>query len=466
MDATTERLVDLALDPRYARLPADVVHECKRRVVDTLACALGAYDESSSRLARAAAARVLPAPGAPAARVWGGHAPTTPEAAAFANGVMLRELDISDMYRVRSGGHPSDVMAGILAVGEAARADGAAVIGAITLAYDVYCSFCEAVDVNSRGWDQPVYGILGGVLGIARLLGLSREQAGHAVGLALAPNMALAQTRHNTLSAWKGCAAANASRNAVFAAYLAQQGLTGPSAVFEGKGGLWDAVGRFEWTPEADDSSHRIARTDLKSFPLCYHAQSAVWAALQLRGQVRIDEVEAIEVETYRFASDFLAGEPAKWAPATRETADHSLPYIVAVALLDGEVKVRSFAPARLGDPALGALMRKVRVAEAADLTRRYPGVSSCRLRVVHRDGRAAQAGVDEPKGSLQNPMSDAEIGAKFRSMSGGFCSESQCAEALDALWALDGAPDVGEVLATLARPGAAQPPLALAARG
>ena len=152
------------------------------------------------------------------ATVWGSTIKTTPENAAFANGVMTRLLDISDTYLGKSRGHPSDMNAGIIAVAESIHADGKSLINAITLAYDVYCSFCDAIDVNAKGWDQPVYGVLGCVLGVGKLLKLNHDQMANAVSLALAPNMALAQARRGHLSNWKGCAGANASRNAVFAA--------------------------------------------------------------------------------------------------------------------------------------------------------------------------------------------------------------------------------------------------------
>src|SRR3972149_5955264 len=167
-----------------------------------------------------------------------------PEMAAFANGVMLRVLDLSDMDRVKSGGHPSDIIAAALAAAELGDRDGRSLITAIAVGYEVYCSCCEAIDLNSKGWDQPVYGIVAAVLAAGKLLDLDRIQMAHALALALVPNMALYQTRQGELSGWKGCAAANASRNALFAVLLAQAGFTGPDGPFEGKSGLWNAVGR------------------------------------------------------------------------------------------------------------------------------------------------------------------------------------------------------------------------------
>lgn len=445
MDATTAYLADFALRADFSDLPKETVHECKRRLIDTFACAIGAYDEPLSRMARNVAKRCS---GTPAATVWGCDWPTTPETAAFANGVMLRYLDLSDTYIVKSNGHPSDTIAGIVAAGEAVHADGASVINAILIAYDVYCNFVEAIDINSKGWDQPVYAVLASVLGVAKLLHLSKEQIADAIALALAPNMALEQTRRGELSSWKGCAAANAARNAVFAALLAQDGFTGPAAVFEGKSGLWDIVGRFEWSlSTAGSLPHRIARTHIKSLPVCYHGQSAACAALEARTRVRVQDISDIHVETYSQAFEYMGNDPARWSPASRETADHSLPYVVSVALLDGEITARSFAAERLVDPAIVELMRKVRVAENRDLSAQYPESTPCRLEIRLVSGDVVVSESKYPKGHSRNPISDAELEEKFRSLFREHGDERQCAAALRGLWNFDAATDIRDVL-------------------
>ncbi|MBI4192589.1 MAG: MmgE/PrpD family protein [Betaproteobacteria bacterium] len=445
MDATTERLVDFALRAEFDALTAETVRECKRRLIDTFAGAMGAYNEALSQKARAIARYYSRATGA---SVWGSALQTAPEAAAFANGVMLRFLDISDTYMGKSRGHPSDVISGIVAVGESVHADGRSVINAITLAYDVYCSFMNAVDINSKGWDQPVYGVLAGVLGAGKLLRLSREQMANAVSLALTPNMALGQTRQGDLSSWKGCAGANAARNAVFAAMLAHEGFTGPTAVFEGKRGLWDIVGRFEWPlPASSGSLHMVTRTHLKSLPICYHGQSAVLGALDMRARLRVQDITEIQVEAYREAVAMMGNDPTRWAPTTRETADHSMPYVIAIALLDGEVTARSFAHERLTDPAVVNLMRKVKVSESAALSAQYPESMPSRLSIRMSSGEVFTAEVRYPKGHAKNPMDDAEVEQKFRSLFREYGDERQCERALQGLWDFDRATDIGNVL-------------------
>ena len=447
-DATVEALLAYAQGVRYDALSPAVVHETKRRVIDTFASALGAYAEPVSVMSRALAARTH---SDQAARVWGSGIVTTPELAAFANGVMVRSLDVSDTYLGRSRGHPSDMTPGLIALAEVMHADGKALIEAISLAYDIYCSFCQAVDVNAKGWDQPLYTVLGCALGAARLLRLDAEATGHALSLALTPNMALAQARRGSLSSWKGCAGANATRNAVFAALLAKEGFTGPTAVFDGSGGLWEAIGRSEWPLPA---APMIPLTHTKSLPVCYHGQSAVFAAIELRERIKLDaldDIAEIHAEGYGAAVFMMGADASRWAPATRETADHSLPYCIAIALIDGAVTRDSFADARLRDPAIAALMQKVKVSEDPALSARYPEGAPGRVTIRLRSGETKAVEIIYPRGHEKSPMSDAEIEQKFHSLCAGRLNAARRDCALSALWQLESVRDIGEITALFA---------------
>ena len=454
MDKTTERLVDFAMNAEFAAISPETVHECKRRLIDAFASAIAAYDEPLSRVARALARRYA---GCAEAGIWGSSLQTTMEAAAFANGVMLRYLDISDTYLSKSRGHPSDMLSGILAVADHLHADGPSVINAAVLAYDVYCSFADSVDINSEGWDQPVYAILGGVVGAGRLMSLSREQMANAVSLALTPNMALLQTRHGVLSSWKGCAGPNASRNAVFAALLAKEGFTGPADVFEGQFGLWNVVRKFEWKLPAG-KSHMIAHTHIKSLPVCYHGQSTVLCALEMRPRVRLQDINEIHIESYGAAVRMMGGDANRWAPATRETADHSMPYVVSIAFIDGKVTAQSFAPERLADPAVRDLMRKVKVSESAELSAQYPEGAPSRLSVHTASGEVLTTEVRYPKGHARSPMNDGDVEQKFRDMFQEQGDARQCEAALQALRNFERVKDVksGVIKLFAVRSGAA----------
>ncbi|MFZ9150645.1 MAG: MmgE/PrpD family protein [Burkholderiales bacterium] len=443
-DATVKRLVAFAAQARYGNLSANTVHETKRHLIDTFASALGAFDEPVSMMSRAVAARYR---SDDRARVWGSDIITTPELAAFANGVMTRSLDVSDTYLGKSRGHPSDMIPGLVAVAEMEHADAKALINAIVLAYDVYCSFCKHVDVNSGGWDQPVYTVLGCALGAAKLMKLDDEATGHALSLALTPNLALSQARRGSLSSWKGCAGANGSRNAVFAALLAKEGFTGPGEVFEGSGGFWDAVGRSDW-PLPD--TPMIGETRTKSLPVCYHGQSSVFAAIELRKKVDLKQIEEIQVDGYQVAVFMMGGDASRWAPTTRETADHSLPYCVAIGLLDGELTSASFADERLRDPAVAALMRTVKVSEDPALSAQYPEGAPGRVSIRMKSGEKHVVEIRYPKGHEKSPMGDAEIERKFRDLCGGTLVKAGGDRALEGLGRLEIINDTNKITAML----------------
>ena len=445
MDKTTAYLVDYAMAIDYSLLCPSTIAACKARFLDTLGCAFGAYHAPTSVAARGLAHEYS---GTQRASILGSPQPTTPEMAAFANGVMLRFLDMNDMYRDQSGGHPSDVIAAVLAMAETVQADGARFIAAIALAYEIFCSFCDSTDINSKGWDQPVYGVIASAIACGKLLNLSRAQMGDAVSLALAPNMTLMQTRRGELSSWKGCAAANGSKNAVFAALLAHKGFTGPADVFEGRDGLWRIVGKFDWAPlDAQAGPERITRTHLKCFAIGYHGQSAAWAALELRERVSIDEIEQILIETYRPAVDMMGTDASRWSPKTRETADHSLPYVVATVLLDGAIGDASFSAKKLSDVRALDLMRRTQVAEVPALSAQYPEGAPCRITVRTRSGEVVPVFVRYPRGHIRNPLDQSGIEAKFRQSSRTCLDESQAGLIISEISALEGAVDLGNLL-------------------
>lgn len=450
MDKATGRLVDFALAFSSGDLPEPTIHECKRRIVDTLGCAFGAYDDDVSRMARKLASSNA---GMPGATVWGSASTTSQESAAFANGTMSRALDLCDTYLGKSGGHPSDAIAGIMAVAEAAGANGMAVIRAVTLAYEVYCSFADSVDLNAKGWDHPLYGAVACALGAASLLRLSREQLGHAVSLSIIPNLPLYQTRQGMPSNWRGCAAAHATRNAVFAAMLAREGFEGPGEAFEGKNGLWRATGEFEWQFAPPGSPHKITRTHLKRFPVCHHGQSAAWAAIQASGKVEKSEITEIEVATFRQAVVAMGSDPSRWAPATREAADHSLPFVVATGLLHGGITLHSYADERLADEGVAALMRKTRVLEDAGLSAQYPEASACRLVIRTKSQVPLVVDVKNAKGHANDPMDDAEVVTKFMELFSEYGDAQHAGAILDVLWKLEQSPDIRQLAHLIGRP-------------
>ncbi|MFI6347546.1 MmgE/PrpD family protein [Streptomyces sp. NPDC050560] len=452
-DATTRALARRSLELLDRDIPGRVLDAAALRLLDTLACAAGGSDSPPAAIARAIAARHS---GTPPARVLGTAAATDVEHAAFAGAVMARYLDCNDTYAGAGSGHPSDMVPALLAVAESVRAPGPALLRAIVAGYEAYGAIAKTVSVRSRGWDQGVMTGLGATVGAGLLLGLGQERLEHAVALAATMSVPTRATRAGALSMWKGCATAAAVRLGVFAAQLAADGMTGPDRAFEGKDGLWQQVtGEFAVRPFGGSEPWLVEATSIKERPVEFHAQAPVEMVLALREEAGVDaaDVAGVRVDTYWNAYDEIAGDPAKWSPETRETADHSLPYLVAVALVHGPVTVRSFDPERLADPEVRALLARVTVREDPGFTARWPGEAPCRVTVTTHEGRTRTAERTHPLGHPARPLSRQSVETKFTTLATPLLGPEGAARALEGLRGVAETEDAGRIVDLLVPP-------------
>src|SRR6266852_6038341 len=450
MDATTDYLSDYACRLTYDDLSPETVHQVKRTLVDTLGCGAGAFESEPASIARRMAARVQ---GRPSARILGTRETTSTDLAAFANTVLVRYLDCNDTYAARGTGHPSDMIPAVLAVGDGHGADGRAVITAIAAAYEAFCRLADRIPL--KGWDQGMFAAIGAACGAGKILGLDQAAIGNAISIAITSGVPLGVTRIGELSMWKGCATAAAIRTGVFAAELAAEGMTGPGHAFEGRDGLWQHLGidAPKWPRFGGDGEpFRITRTSFKAYPSVVHTQGPIGLVLELREQVAAAEIEAVHVATYGDAVRRTAAEAEKWDPATRETADHSIPYLVAAAFQDGGVTPATFAPSRIQDPALRPLIKKLTVAEEPEFTRRYPAESCTRIAVTTTDGRQVVAETSHPKGHRRNPLTDTEVELKFRGLASEALGARGCDQVLAEVWNLDKATTLNGLFESLQR--------------
>ena len=449
MSTLVEQLSTYAASITFESLPREVVHTAKRLIIDSVGCALGGYWSEPARIARDIASTVR---SSEPVTVIGSGERTSVDLATFANGVMLRFLDFNDGYTsTGESGHPSDSIAAVLATAELRRRSGREAIAATVLAYEVFCRVCDAVDLKPIGFDHVTVGGMASTAAAARLLGLNRDEIAQALNLGIAPNVALYQTRIGHVSMWKGCAYANASRNGVFAAMLAARGMTGPSPVFEGVGGYFKAVTRkpFELAPLGGEGRpYKILECSIKRFPLGQYSQTVVEAALELRTKLGSPhDIVEIRIETVTTAIRLMAGDPDKWEPTTRESADHSMPYTVAVALLLGEVEEKHFGERYLNDEAIRALTRKVKAKSTEEADARMPEAMLCRMEIEMKDGQRHRTAVEYHRGHWKNPMSDAEVQTKFRKLAAEVLKPDRADQLLERLWQLDELPDAGEIV-------------------
>jgi 2-methylcitrate dehydratase len=364
---------------------------------------------------------------------------------------MIRYLDFNDGYTSQESGHPSDAIAAVLSPAEVCHGDGKIVITAIVLAYEVFCRICDAVSVRRRGFDHVTVGVMASTAAAAKAMGLASEQACQAFNLSVAANNALYQTRIGDVSLWKGCAFANASRNAVFAVQLASQGMTGPAPIFEGPGGFFAAVSGEPFALQAfggQGRPFRILDCSIKHFPLGQYSQTVVEAALQARQLLaKVEDIREVHIKTLQTAVNIMAGDADKWHPTNRETADHSMPYTAAVALMYGTVEARHFAPEHWQDPHLLDLVQKVKVSVSEEANRRAPEAMLSTVEVVTSGGQRLTGEVAYHRGHYKNPMSDREIEAKFRALARDLLTFRQTDALLDRLWNLEQVADIGEVI-------------------
>ena len=447
MPALAERIAQLAKQTGFESLSDRTVHEAKRRVLDSIGTALGAWDSRPARVTRTIASQVALEGGA---SLLGSTHRTTPELATFSNGALVRYLDFNDTYLSKEPAHPSDNIPAVWAVSQLAGRGGRDAITAIVLAYELQCRLCDAASLRAHGWDHVYYGALSTALAAGWLLDCTEKQLVHALGIAGVCNFATRQTRTGQISDWKACAFSNAARQGVFAARLAKEGLTGPNEIFEGPKGLFHMVtGPFElaWAKDADD--WMINRTYIKFWPAEYHSQSAIQAALELRPEVgSLENVRKIRIESFEAAVSIIGSEPEKWRPTSRETADHSMPFCVVMALRDGTITRETFRDENIRNPQVHALLDKVEIVETPECNAGYPDGIPNKLIIELADGRRLEKRVDYPRGHAGNPMSDDEVIAKFRGLAEGVIDAATADRIVEQVFKLETLEDITPILA------------------
>ncbi len=446
-----EKLARWAHPLKYRDLTPEAIHEVKRRFIDSLATALGAYRSRPATIARQTAIALPVAKGGSV--VVGTRHRTTPDMAAFVNGAHMRYLDYNDTYLSKEPAHPSDNIAATLAVAQAADRSGRDLILATVIAYEIQCRLCDAASLRAYGWDHVTYGAFSAGLAAAKLWGLNVEQMIHTQGLAGVCNIATRQTRTGQISMWKACAFSNACRNAVFAANLARQGFTGPHEIFEGPKGVFKQLtgGPFKVKLGSKSSGYMINRTYIKFWPAEYHAQSSIDAALRIRERYMKDgytwkDIDRLRMESFEAAVSIIGSEREKWRPTSRETADHSMGYMTIAAFVDGDVTRETFEPRRFTNRKYLDILDRTTIVESPDLNKGYPKGIPNRLKLRMKDGRVYEKTVKYPRGHAGNPMSDAEVEEKFHRLAEGLIPASLRNRLLRQMWSLDSAKRVRDL--------------------
>lgn len=453
-----QELARFVVRASFEDLSKEARQALKVRVLDSLACAIGAMEGEPIRMIREYIADL---DGAGHSTVIGGGK-TAPDRAAFYNSALVRYLDFNDSYLAKGETcHPSDNLGAALAAAEYAGKGGRDLLTALAVAYQVQCRLSDEAPVRAKGFDHTTQGSYAVAAGVAKALGLDEKKTANAVAISGTAFNALRVTRTGALSHWKGLAYPNTAFGGTHAAFLAMRGITGPPEVFEGNKGFMDSIaGKFEvdWSKE---DLERVRLTIIKKYNAEIHSQTSIEGLLELKEEngFQSEQIARIEIEIFDVAYHIIGGgeEGDKTIVRTKEEADHSLHYMLAVALLDGTVMPEQYLPLRIAKSDVQGLLRKIRVQPAEAYSARFPGEMPSRITVTLGDGRALVKEKKDYEGFHTRPMAWETVVGKFERLSATYTDASLRREIVDAVANLETiqVADLMQLLAQVKAPAA-----------
>jgi len=430
-----EQLANFVARMTYEDLSEEARQQLKIRILDALGCAIGAIEGPPIQMLRT---QLEDFGGKPLVTLIGGGK-TAPDRAALYNSALVRYLDYNDSYIAKNETcHPSDNLGAVLAASEYAHASGKEFLTALAIAYQVQCRLSDEAPVRAKGFDHTTQGAYAVAAGVSKALGLDRDRTANAIAISGTAYNALRVTRTGSLSNWKGLAYPDTAFGATHAAFLAMRGITGPLEVFEGNKGLMDAItGPFEldWMRE---NLEAVRRTSVKKYNAEFHSQSVLEGILELRTaqQVRPEEIERVRIEIFAVAYHIIGGgeEGEKQQVRSKEEADHSLPYMVAVALLDGDVSPAQYVPERIVREDVQSLLHRVTIQPDETLSKLFPAQMPCRIQILLKDGRQLSTEKLDYEGFYTRPLSWEKAVAKFERLAALFTNGAQRAAIREAV--------------------------------
>jgi 2-methylcitrate dehydratase len=438
---------------RFEDISQDAVHQAKRFLLDSLGCALGGYRQPDVKIALAVLNEIA---GRGPATVIGSGKKVDLVSAALANALMIRCMDYNDIYWRQDPSHPSDIFPAALAGCERARSNGKELIVGLVLGHEFEMRFCEAAfpGIRERGWHHATLTAFVSPIVAGRALHLGWEQIQHAIGISASRHCTLGAVTAGNLTMMKNSVDPLATQSGVLAALLAEAGYTGPEHVVDGKEGLVHCFGP-EWKltclTDGLGSSWRITQCGMKGFPTEALTHTPISAVLDLvkTNDLKPEQIAKVQVRSLARAADILS-DPSKYDPRSKETADHSLPYVIAVALVDHQVTPKQFTMERIMDLEVRAQLKKVEVIADPEIEKVFPGLQRAIVNIITVDGRSFRKQLDFPKGDPRNPLADQEVEEKFSTLAEGVLSWDAQKKVKDAIWSLDGLKSVSSLMALL----------------
>ena len=450
----SQQWADYALELKFSDLTPAAIDAAKLFLTDGLACALGG---SQTEDFHALSETFKELGGAPECSVIGSSLRTNVRNASLLNALAMRAQDYNDVYWKQDPSHPGDLLPAALCVGEREKRSGAETIVGIVIAYELEMRLCEAAFPGLRelGWHHASLTQFASPVVAGKMFGLNREQMVNAIGISGSHNYTLGAVTAGTLTMMKNTVDPMATESGVMAALMAKHGYEGPTHIFEGREGLFDALGK-EWKPEVLTdglgATFKITDCSIKPYPseALTHAPISAVLDLVFEHDLQPDDIAEINIWTLRRATEILA-DPAKYIINSRETADHSLPYCIGAAVVDRELTPRQFQKDKLGDPLILRTLNKVKAHLEPSFELRFPAEQPCRVEIKMNDGRAFQRERAYPKGDPRDPLSVAEVRGKFRALARGVISPEQINAAFALIDNLENLSDIGDLTRGLA---------------
>src|SRR6478752_2843885 len=438
---------------QYKDLSSEAVYQAKRFLLDSLGCALGGYQQHDVGIALDLLDEIA---GPGLATVIGTGKRIDPVSAALANALMIRCMDYNDIYWKQDPSHPSDIFPAAIACCERAKSNGKELIVGLVLGHEFEMRLCEAAfpGIRERGWHHATLTAFAAPIVAGRALNLRWEQIQHAIGISASRHCTLGAVTAGKLTMMKNTVDPMATQSGVLAALLAEKGYTGPEHVIDGKEGLTH-VFKPDWKlnllTDGLGDSWRITQCGMKFFPTEALTHAPISAVLDLvkTNDLHPGDVEKIQIRSLARAADILS-DPSKYDPRTKETADHSLPYVIAAAVADRQVTPLQFTPEKIMDPKIREQLRKVEVIADAEIEKVFPALQRVVVTIRRKDGREFTRQLDFPKGDPRNPLSDAEVEEKFAALAEGVLSGRAQKKLKQAIWNLEKVGSVSKLMALM----------------
>jgi 2-methylcitrate dehydratase len=449
-ETITARMARWAAGVKYEDLGDKAIHEARRYLLDSLGCAFGGLRQEDAEIALGVLDEIG---GKGPATILGTGNKTDPVTAALANALMIRIMDYNDIYWQQDPSHPSDIIPAAMACGERARRNGKDFIVGIILGYEFECRLCEAAfpGIRERGWHHATLTAFVSPIAGGYMLRLPWEKIQHAIGISASRHATLGAVTAGKLTMMKNTVDPMATQSGVMAALLAEKGYTGPEHVIDGKEGLVKVFGpewKLEVLTDGLGDTWRIERCGMKAFPTEALTHTPISAVLDIvvGNDLKPEQISKVHIRSLARAADILA-DPSKYDPRTKETADHSLPYVIAAAIADRQVTPAQFEPAKIMDPRIREQLQKIEVVADPEIEKVFPKLQRVIVTVKTTDGRELTKQLDYPKGDPRNPLTDHEIEEKFDALSSPVLSDERRRRVKDAVWKLEKLSTITELM-------------------